>query len=420
MTASAPRTIRVLHVRNSDRFGGPERLLLDQARLAASDLDVTLAAFAAPGTVHPLLDRARALGIATEAIGRGGSYDPRAWRRARALVRRLDPHVVVSHDYRADLVAYLAARDRPRVAVVHGYTAQDWKVRVFEALDRRVLPSWDRVVVPSEALAARLSASGTPRARLVVVPNGVAADEVADAARAGRAASRAAFGVGEDERVLLCLGRLSPEKGQDVLLEAFARTRVANARLVLVGDGALRGALEARAARADLSGRVRLVGWRDDPHACLGAADLLVLPSRAEGLPLAVLEAMAAGVPVVATDVGAVADALDHGRAGRLVPPGDVEALRRALSDALADPEDAGARATRAAARVRERFGAAAQTARLESIFRALVGAGPRALDVPGPAPDRSRDGRSGGRVVSKMPTRRTRPSAARAVHQPR
>ena len=130
--------------------------------------------------------------------------------------------------------------------------------------------------------------------------------------------------------MVLALGRLSPEKGHATLVDAFQHAALPNCRLVLVGDGPCEADL--RAAAAPLGeGRVVFAGWRDDPWACLGAADVFVLPSLREGLPLAVLEALAAGVPVVASAVGGVPGALGHGTCGLLVPPSDVLALSRAL-----------------------------------------------------------------------------------------
>jgi len=372
--AAAGASLRVLHLRNSDRLGGPERLLLDQARAAAPELAPVLASFGAEGAPHAFLDAARAEGIAARLVPQRGSYDPRVVGRLRQIIRDLDPGVLVGHDYKANLVARLADRDRPRVAVVHGYTGEDPKVGLFEAVDRRLLRGACAVVVVAEPQRTRLVEVGVDPSRVRVVPNGIAADRVAAAAREGRARLRAAWGVGDDERVVLVLGRLSPEKGQDLALEAFARLGRRDARLVLVGDGAARPALETRAARPDLAGRVLFLGWRDDPHACLGAADVFLLPSRTEGLPLALLEAMAAGVPAVAARVGAVAEVLAEGEAGRVVAAGDPAAMAAAIAGVLEDPAAHDALARRAARRVRDAYGVERQARALEAVYREAAG----------------------------------------------
>jgi glycosyltransferase involved in cell wall biosynthesis len=141
---------------------------------------------------------------------------------------------------------------------------------------------------------------------------------------------------------------------------------------VLVGDGAARSALEARATRPPLAGRVTFAGWRTDPWACLGAADLVVFPSLREGLPVALLEAMAAARQVVATRVGDMPRALAEGRLGALVPPADPRALAAALEAGLRGAAH-GAPADAAAAHVRRHFGAPAQVHSLESLYRRLA-----------------------------------------------
>lgn len=199
------------------------------------------------------------------------------------------------------------------------------------------------------------------------------ADRIAAAAHGGRDEVRRAWGLADDETAILVLGRLSPEKGQDTALDAFAALDRERARLVLVGDGASREALEIRAGSGPHGERVRFEGWRDDPWACLGAADVLLLPSRTEGLPLALLEGLAAEVPAVATRVGAVGEVLEDGACGLLVDPNDAAGIAAAVRAVLDDPAAARARATRAARRVRDTYSVAAQARRLEAIYASCV-----------------------------------------------
>jgi glycosyltransferase involved in cell wall biosynthesis len=285
--------------------------------------------------------------------------------------------VVVGHDYRSNALVALARgrRGPPRVAVVHGYTAEDPKVRAFEAVDRRRLRSARAVVAVSDAIARSCARAGVRAERLHTVENGVDVRAVAAAARASRDAVRAGWGVAPDVPVLLAAGRFSPEKGQDVLVEALARVHAAGGArpaLVLLGDGVLRPDLERAAARLP-AGSVRFDGWRDDPWARLGAADVFVLPSRREGLPLALLEAMAAGLPVVATRVGGVPTALDDGRCGALVPPDDPGALADAVLALLRDPALRARLASAAAARAGERYDVERQVRALEAVYRGLA-----------------------------------------------
>jgi glycosyltransferase involved in cell wall biosynthesis len=355
--------VRILHLRNADRLGGPERLILEQARGRPR---VTVAVFGRAAD-HPVLATAREAGLDARLVRQRGSYDPGLLRRVRRLVGAVAADVVVGHDYKANLLLRLAAGGRPRVAVVHGYTAEDAKIRLFEAVDRRLLAGAKAVVAVAAPLRDLLVSSGLHPGRVHVVENAIPAEAVARAAREGRERLRAAWGLGPEDRAILALGRLSPEKGQDLLLTAFSRIRDPSARLVLVGDGALAPALRRRVAEGHLGETVRFAGWSAEPWACLGAADLFVLPSRREGLPLALLEAMAVGLPIVAADVGGVAGAL--GGAGRAIPPDRPDLLAAAIAALLGDPEEARLLGRAAAARVRAAFDPALQAQRLQRIY---------------------------------------------------
>jgi len=366
--------LRILHLRNSHLVGGPERLLLDQATRAAPGFEPTCASFVTRGEKSEFLAAARAAGLPGVAVEQAGSYDPRVPGRVRRHLREQDYDVVVGHDYKANLVLALARRGlRARhCAVVHGWTGETARVRLFEVLERRALRRADAVVVVSRAAADRLAAAGVPRARLHLVPNGIDAARVAREAAAGRARLRKEWGYTTDDVVVATMGRLSPEKNQALLVEAFADLP-RSARLLVVGDGPARRAVEEAVLRTGTTGRVRLAGWRADPAACLGAADVLVLPSLTEGLPLALLEAMAAGLPVVATRVGGVPDLLADGAQGVLVPPGDAAALRAALEPLVADPERRAELGRRGRARVQEAYDVERQVRALEVVYRSLA-----------------------------------------------
>lgn len=214
---------------------------------------------------------------------------------------------------------------------------------------RRTLPRADRVVAVSRRLGEEAVALGVDRDRIEVVFNGVDHDlfRVRD-----RSACRAEVGFPEDKKLILFVGSVQATKGVGELLEAFDRVAAErpDATLALIGDGPMRAECEARAA--ELGGRVLVLGKR--PHAeiatWLGACDLLTLPSWNEGTPNVVLEALASGRRVVASDVGGIPDLLDDERVGQLVPRKNPEALAQALMSAVTldyDPEQVAARGGR-------------------------------------------------------------------------
>jgi glycosyltransferase involved in cell wall biosynthesis len=216
-----------------------------------------------------------------------------------------------------------------RIGSQRGYDFD--RSRVERHLQRLAYARAHRVVANTAALAAWLAASGVPRERVVVVPNGVERST-----GAGRP-------VGEIRRVVM-VGTLRAVKGHDVLIDAAPRllARHPGMRFDIVGGGPLAAELRARAASLGVAPAFTFHGHREDARAWAADADVVVLPSRSEGLPNAILEAMAAGRPVVASAVGGIPDAIEHGVTGLLVPPGDPLALADALARLAADPLAAG------------------------------------------------------------------------------
>jgi len=171
--------------------------------------------------------------------------------------------------------------------------------------------------------------------------------------------------------VLGSLGRLDEQKGYELLVEALAELPGVTA--VVVGEGPLRGVLEARAAELGVSERLRLPGWSDDARSFLPTFDVFVLPSRYEGFPLSIIEAMLAGLPVVATRVGSVAEAVEDGETGFLVSPGDRTALVAVLRRLLDDPELRRRLGDAGRARARREFTARAMAARYERLYDEIL-----------------------------------------------
>ncbi|MEV6829526.1 glycosyltransferase [Amycolatopsis sp. NPDC051102] len=247
-----------------------------------------------------------------------------SWATRRAIAR-FRPDVVLAHNVGASLVARLASlpgRRRPLLTVFHGVAEAD-----YPAAARILRRTSGRVVAVSPATADLLTAAGLDRP--VMIRNAVFPRPPVF----GRAEIRASLGVPERTPVALCLARLEPQKRHDVLLDAWAAVE-GEAVLWLAGDGSLRAELQRRGEA--MGRRIEFLGTREDVPDLLAAADVTVLTSDWEGLPLAVLESLAAGRPVVATDVGGIAGVLAGG-GGIVVPPGDPAATAAALNTVLFD-----------------------------------------------------------------------------------
>ena len=343
----APRT--VVHYSDAESFGGTERTLLHLvAHLDPARWRSVLLHHPA-GAPPELVDRARALG----AVVRPAPHAARVaeFGRLPALVRALRdlaPAVLHAHQTwplscKFAVAAAAAARVPAVVATVQLFVDPRREAR-WGALQHRALSACvTRHVAVSQGVAGRLRALGVPARRLRVVHNAVDVDRFAapvDAAR--RRALRVALGadaLGASEHggapVVLAVARLEAQKALDVLVDAAAL--LPGVVVAVAGEGEERVALEARARRRGVADRVRFLGHRDDVPALLAAADVFALPSRHEGFPLAVLEAFAAGMPVVATAVEGTLEAVADGVTGLLVPPGDPAALAAAVRRVLDD-----------------------------------------------------------------------------------
>jgi glycosyltransferase involved in cell wall biosynthesis len=334
--------VRLVHLTASTFFGGPERQMLGLAKAMPESVRTTFASFPEGGRSAAFLDEARAAGFPAIPLTRDFPRVLATLRELTALLRDARCDVLLCHGYKADVLGRLAARrvGIPAVAVSRGWTGESRKVKLYEWLDRRHLRFLDRVVCVSEGQAAKVRRwCGVRESKLSVIRNSarLAAFESRDPGARDRLL---AFFPGDVSHIVLAAGRLSPEKGFGVLIEAAAEICRDNsgAGVVLFGEGVLRPELEARVAELGLAGRVVMPGFRTDLDSLIGAADVVVLPSFTEGLPNVALEASAAGVPVVATAVGGTPEVVRDDVTGYLVPPGRPAAIAAKVGDLLRDP----------------------------------------------------------------------------------
>jgi glycosyltransferase involved in cell wall biosynthesis len=247
------------------------------------------------------------------------------------------------------------------------------------------LRSFARVFAVSDDLRESLVAAGADASRVETLPNAVDVETFRPDA-AARAKMRREWSVGNGERVIGSLGRLDPEKRLDLLIEAFAVLAKSRPelRLVIAGTGSLAAELEADGRRRGVADHCRFLGHRADAEDVLRGYDVFVQSSDTEGSPYSLLEAIASGVPVVATAVGGTPALVRDGVEGLLVPPGDASALARAMDEALSSPEAAERRANAAQARVAAERSLTAREEHLAARYRDILDGG-RALRAPRP-----------------------------------
>ncbi|MGH9541795.1 MAG: glycosyltransferase family 4 protein [Terriglobales bacterium] len=300
-------------------------------------------------------------GVMPEALPCRGRWDGQAIRRLRSYLCEEGIEVLHAHGYKARLFAWRAARGLTvRLATTcHGFVHDTLALKIYDRMDRWTLRRFPRVAAVSDDMSRQLREYGISSAALSTIANGVDLDRFRDAQPTLRAE------LNPPGPLLGAVGRLSPEKGLDGLLHAAAElaARFPEVRWALVGDGPQRGALEQLTSKLGIADRVIFTGRREDMPGVYASLDALLLPSLDEGLPMVVLEAMAAGRPVLASRVGAIGHVIRDGENGLLAPPGDVEALRGAIERLLAEP-GLGARLGAAArATIEDRFSAAQMAA---------------------------------------------------------
>jgi glycosyltransferase involved in cell wall biosynthesis len=382
--------LRLLLVESGTAVGGTERVVWELAtRLPAARWDVRVWLSPAPG-VDEFAAALESRGIPVTRIAEVDSrWDWRGmWRTWRRLGRERPDLLHVHHVWPAAdryLATLAGSAGVPHLVVTehiegHSHSAAQGQLKIRE------LEQADAVTTVSAAVADSLVRDyGVERARLRVVPNGAEPpDEAAERPAVRRV--REELGAGVLRPLWVCAGRLEEQKGQDVLLDALAEVRRRGLEFVavLAGDGSLRHALEQRARTLGLEANVRFAGQVEDLGPLLGAADAVALPSRWEGMPLVLLEALARGRPVVASSVGGVPEVVTDGEHARLVPPGDVAALATALETFHRHPDEALRMGWRGAMLVREGYTWARVVESFEAVYDETLGLASFAAGGPG------------------------------------
>jgi glycosyltransferase involved in cell wall biosynthesis len=362
---TAPRP-HVVHVIDELPPDGAERLLADVLRHRSEDYRFSVVCLIRGGELEQEI---RDMGVGVVVLGRSGKYSlGLLWRLARWL-RRERADIVHTHLFTADAYGRVAARlagARGVYSTVHSTNV--WKGALHRWVDWFLAWISTRVIAVSEVVAQVLRGRDhIPARRIVVVENGIDLFRFADASGAG---VRAEFAIADAAPLLGLVGRLHPAKGHADLLGALAHlvAEGIEMRCLLVGSGELRDEIAADVERRDLRDRVILTGQRSDIPRILAALDVLVMPSRWEGLPMTLLEAMAMGKPIVATAVGGIPDVIADGQEGLLVPAGDHKALTSALRRMVTDA----ALRVRCGARARETLLARYDARRTAGAYEAL------------------------------------------------
>ncbi|HEY7069938.1 MAG TPA: glycosyltransferase [Acidimicrobiales bacterium] len=380
MHAGATSGRQVVRVITRLNVGGPARQALLLCRELAGEFPTTLLA----GRPAPDEGELRDPSVPVKTVPLVRPVSPRedaaAFRAVRAAVAAARPAIVHTHMAKAGSVGRLAVRSlrapRPRtVHTFHGHVLDGYfrpgVQRAFTATERWLARRTDVLVAVSAEVQDELLDLGIGRAsQFRLIPVGLDLDDfLAVSGPTGRL--RSSLAIPPDAPLVGIIGRLVPIKAVDVLIDALAL--IPDAHVAVVGDGEERSRLEARAAAAGLAARVHFTGWTDDVPAALADCDVVALTSRNEGTPVALIEALAASRPVVATRVGGVPSVVLPDRTGLLVPPDDPPALAAAITRLLTDPALAARLASTGRVHVRDTYGAARLLRDIRALYAELT-----------------------------------------------
>ncbi len=361
------KRINVLFLVRTWGVGGAHtiiRLLLD--RLEGSEFRIVTVPYAGSGSGdQEFVDflAKHNLKVADERVSWRSPFSwSQARREVRALIQKHDIDLVHTHDNLSNLLVGVdrSGWDCARVASAYGWWEPKWdlKVRAYYWLEKRLaLPKFDRVYTVSDHMKQKVLRGGTPESRVRVIRTGLGLFETASAAT--RARARSELGLPPDALVVGTVSRLYREKGHRYLIDALhtLKDTCPRLRLLVVGTGYMRPALERQSEALAVRDRIVFAGYLDNLAAAMSAMDIFALPSILdEGLPTASLEAQAAGLPVVASDIGGTSETVIPGETGVLVRPKDVGALSRAISALSADGARRAAMGLRARSWIRESF----------------------------------------------------------------
>ncbi len=324
--------------------GGPDKTILNSPRfLHAAGYDTLCAYMRPPGDpgFAQLELKAQRWNAPLFAIDDEGALDWRVLPRLLHLCRKHKVALWHAHDYKSNLLGLILRRFWPMrlVTTVHGWVHHTSRTPLYYAVDRFCLPRYERVLAVSEDLRQRCLECGVRSERCLLIENAIDTEEFRRKFNVVEAKNE--LGWSSRTFVIGAVGRLSPEKGFDILLRALAeiRGRGVDAELLLAGEGHEQPKLEALASQLGCREQLHLTGFQSDVRPQYQAMDAFALSSLREGLPNVVLEAMALETPVVATRIAGVPRVIDDGVNGLLVSPGSVEELAAALLRLIHDEE---------------------------------------------------------------------------------
>ena len=290
-------------------------------------------------------ETARAHNIPVKVFPMKSIIDLRVLKQFQVYINKKTPHLLHTHGVRANFIGRLAGRNAgiPIVTTVHSSIYHDYSKRLkrvlYQRIEKLTRPFTNRFIAVAESLRKELISDGVRSDRIEVVYNGLSPDFIID--QPVVPFLRAELGIAENIPILITVGRIEEVKNQAMLLQVFATLKQNNIDFhgVIVGDGPLLSELQEQARKLEIDHIVHFLGFRKDIFELLSEANLFILTSRMEGLPITLLESMAANTPIIATNVGGMPEVVRLAQNGYIVPVDDVEQFAARIQEILVQPE---------------------------------------------------------------------------------
>ena len=366
---------RVLHLIDSSGFYGAERVIITLCRSMTQHPNFQPIIGCIVGNDSPLPEIgvvAKENGIEVIPITQSVKFD---WWNIKKVIKSRSIDIVHTHGYKPSVLAYCAKGFSGKQILItcHLWTNATFKLRIYAFLESLIMRAVHKVVAVSDAIKEDIGKMGVPDNKLEVIFNGIDLEKWQQDENLNIAEYKKQLGLSLDATILGLFGRLYGQKGHQYLFQALAQTAKNKIELICVGDGPLEPELKRLTAQLGLENRIHFLGFRSDIKELLQITDLFVMPSLDEGLPMALLEAMAIGKAIITTPVGAIPSVIDDNYSGMLVPPKSINDLAHAINRLRTHPDQVVLLGHNAQEKVRHKFSSETMTARYLSLYQDML-----------------------------------------------
>lgn len=372
------RKVKIVEIKKSWVMAGPESLIISLAKKIDKELfNPLIITFGSPKTTTEptLYQAAKSLGLDAIDLPIRSKFNPLIIFKILNLVKKYDIDIIHTHDFKSNLIGFIVNLfyRRPIIATIHGRIATPFRVKIYEAFDSLLIRLFDKIIVGSNDLKNKLVNNWkiNPK-KIELVHNSV--DISRFSLPLPNKQIREEFNIREDEIVITTIGQLKKEKGLDYLLKAVPMVieKFKEVRFLICGEGAYKEELIRIAKELNITKKVIFTGFYDDLNQVLGVSNIFIAPSLMESLPIVVLEAMCAGLPIVGTDVGDISSCINK-KNGLLIKPGSSEEIFNALIKLLEKKERLKEMGKESINLVKERFSDEVMVKRMEDIYTNLI-----------------------------------------------